>query len=107
MSSYFTSLPGKPKEQALVYFPIWTIDYVFEQKRYKVVVSATSGEVFAAEFPNRSSVSYLLVAIIGFVAFLAEGWLASRTGMFGLSIILMLMTVLAVFGIAYYVATRM
>ena len=107
MSSYMTSLPGKPKEQALVYFPIWTIDYVFEQKRYKVVVSATSGEVFAAEFPTRGSTSYLLVAIIGFVAFLVEGWLASRSGMFGLSIILMLVTVLAVFGIAYYVATRM
>ena len=107
MSSYLTSLPGKPKEQALVYFPIWSIDYVFEQKRYKAVVSATSGEVFAAEFPTRSSASYLTVAIIGVVAFLAEGWLASRTGMFGLSIILMLVTVLAVFGIAYYVATRM
>jgi DNA-directed RNA polymerase subunit RPC12/RpoP len=107
MSSYLSTLPGKPKEQALVYFPIWTIDYQFEQKRYKVVVSATSGEVFAAEFPARSSASYLLVAIAGFVAFLAEGYLASQTGMFLLSVILMLVTVLAVFGIAYYVATRM
>jgi hypothetical protein len=107
MNSYLTTLPGKPKEQALVYFPIWTIDYVFEQKRYKVVVSATSGEVFASEFPTRSSASYLLVAIVGFVSFLAEGYLASRTGMFLLSVILMLATVLAVFGIAYYVAKRM
>ena len=39
--------------------------------------SATSGEVFAAEFPTRSSASYLLVAVVGFVAFLAEGFLAS------------------------------
>ncbi len=107
MGSYLSTLPGKPKEQALVYFPIWTIDYTFEQKRYKVVVSATSGEVFAAEFPARSSASYLLVAIAGFVAFLAEGYLASLTGMFPLSVVLMLVTVLAVFGIAYYVATRM
>ena len=107
MTSYVGTLPGKPKEQALVYFPIWTIDYVFEQKRYKVVVSATSGEVFAAEFPTRSSASYLLVAIVGFVAFLAEGYLVSQTGMFVLAVILMLATVLAVFGIAYFVAKRM
>lgn len=107
MSSYLASLPGKPKEQALVYFPIWTIDYVFEQKRYSVVVSATSGEVFAAEFPTRSSASYLLVAIIGFAAFVAEGLIASGTGMFGLAVVMMLVTVLAVFGTAYYVATRM
>jgi hypothetical protein len=106
-SSYLASLPGKPKEQALVYFPIWTIDYVFEQKRYSVVVSATSGEVFAAEFPTRGSASYLLVAIIGFAAFVAEGLLASGTGMFALAVVMMLVTVLAVFGIAYYVATRM
>ena len=107
MSSYLSTLPGKPKEQALVYFPIWTIDYVFEQKRYTAVVSATSGEVFTADFPARSSASYLLVAIIGFVAFIAEGVLASRTGMFSLAVVMMLVTVLAVFGIAYYVATRM
>jgi hypothetical protein len=106
MSSYMGTLPGKPKEQALVYFPIWTIDYVFEQKRYKVVVSATSGEVFAAEFPTRSSASYLLVAIVGFVAFIAEGLLAN-SGMFVWAVIMMLVTVLAVFGIAYYVAKRM
>ena len=107
MASYLSLLPGKPKEQALVYFPIWTIEYVFEEKRYSAVVSATSGEVFTAEFPSRSSASYLLVAIAGFVAFIAEGLIAAQTGMFGLAVVMMLVTVLAVFGIAYYVATRM
>ena len=107
MSSYLGSLPGKPKEQALVYFPIWTIDYVFEQKRYKVVVSATSGEVFASEFPGRSSAAYLLVAIIGFVAFIAEGIWANSSNNFVIAVVMMLMTVVAVFGIAYYVAKRM
>ena len=105
MSPYLGTLPGKPKEQALVYFPIWTIDYVFEQKRYKVVVSATSGEVFAADFPARSSASYMLVAIVGFAAFVAEGLLATKNT--GIAVALMAMTVLAVFGIAYYVAKRM
>ncbi len=107
MSSYMGSLPGKPKEQSLVYFPIWTIDYVFEQKRYKVVVSATSGEVFAAEFPTRGSAAYLLVAIVGFIAFIAEGIFANSTNMFGVAVIMMLVTVLAVFGVAYFVAKRM
>jgi hypothetical protein len=107
MSSYLSTLPGRAKEQALVYFPIWTIDYLFEQKRYSVVVSATSGEVFAAQFPTRSSAPYLMVSIAGFVAFIAEGLFASSTGMFGLAVVLMLVTVLVVFGIAYFVATRM
>ncbi|HEY3419868.1 MAG TPA: zinc ribbon domain-containing protein [Methanomassiliicoccales archaeon] len=109
MSTYLSNLPGKPKEQALVYFPIWTIDYVFDQKRYKVVVSATSGEVFASEFPTRSSASYLLVAIVGFVVFIAEGLLAAVNSMkyLGIAVLLMAVTVLAVFGIAYYVAKRM
>ena len=107
MSSYLSTLPGTAKEQALVYFPIWTIDYTFEQKRYQAVVSATSGEVFTAEFPTRTSASYLLVAIAGFVAFIAEGLIAAQSGMLGLAVVMMLVTVLAVFGIAYYVATRL
>lgn len=105
MLSYLNSLPGKPKEQALVFFPIWKVDYVFAQKRYEVIVDASSGEVFAAEFPQRSSNAYMAVAGLGFVAFVAEGLLAGTSMIAALA--LMGLTVVGVFAVALYVARRM
>lgn len=105
MMPYLNSLPGKPKEQALVFFPIWKIDYVFNQKRYEVVVDASSGEVFAAEFPTRSSSAYIAVAGLGFAAFVGEGVVATESLIAGVG--LMVVTVVAVFALALYVARRM
>ncbi len=95
MLSYMSSLPGKPLEQSLVYFPIWKVDYVFNQKRYEVVLDGSSGEVFAAEFPPRSSGAYIVVAAVGFFAFVAEGLVA--TASIPLAAILMGVTVAGVF----------
>ncbi len=105
MTTYLNDLPGTAKEQALVYFPIWRLDYVFEQRTFVVVISASSGEVFSADFPQRSSVAYMAVAGIGFVAFLAEGLLALNSPL--PAIIMMVGTVVAVFLVANYVARRM
>lgn len=105
MTSYNEQLPGKPKEQALVFFPIWKLDYVFNQKRYEVVIDASAGEVFSAEFPVRSSGAYMAVAGLGFVAFLAEGLLAAVS--LPLALALMGVTVVGVFVTALYVARRM
>jgi len=105
MMPYMNSLPGKPKEQALVFFPIWKIDYVFNQKRYEVVVDASSGEVFASEFPTRSSSAYIAVAGLGFVAFVSEGVVATYSLLAGVG--LMAVTVVGVFALALYVARRM
>lgn len=105
MLSYMNNLPGKPKEQALVYFPIWTLSYSFEGKAYTVVVDGVSGEVFSAGFPVRGSVPYMLVAIIGFMAFVGEGLLAMTSVL--LAGILMAVTVVAIFFLAMYVARRM
>lgn len=105
MLSYTNSLPGKPLEQSLVYFPIWKVDYVFNQKRYEVIIDGSSGEVFAAEFPQRSSGAYVLVAAAGFFAFVAEGLVA--TASVPLAAILMGVTVVGVFMAALYVARRM
>ncbi|MFA5312955.1 MAG: zinc ribbon domain-containing protein [Methanomassiliicoccales archaeon] len=104
MAPYLEKLPGKPKEQALVYFPIYVLDYAFADKDWKAVISATSGEVFSGDFPRRSSTAYMTVAIVGFIAFLVEGLLATvdvllAAGLIGL-------TVLAVFGASYFVARR-
>jgi DNA-directed RNA polymerase subunit RPC12/RpoP len=103
--SYTDRLPGKAKEQALVYFPIWRISYVFEQRRYEVVLDASSGEVFASEFPHRSSGAYMAVAGLGFMAFAAEGLLAVASPWLGIS--LMALTVVGIFGAALFVSRRL
>jgi len=105
MLSYLNTLPGKPKEQALVYFPIWKIDYVFNQKKYEIVLDGSSGEVFSAEFPMRSSTAYVAVAAVGFLAIAAEGLVATTSMLAAAALIAV--TVVAVFGAALFVARRM
>jgi DNA-directed RNA polymerase subunit RPC12/RpoP len=105
MAPYLSSLPGTPKEQALVYFPIWRLDYVFEQRNYVVVIGASSGEVFSGEFPPRSSGAYIAVAGLGFLAFLAEGILALFSPL--LAVGLIAATIAGVFVASNYVARRM
>lgn len=108
MTPYLSNLPGKSKEQSLVYFPIWMINYVFNQKAYEVVVDASSGEVFSATFPTRSSNAYMAVAGGGFVAFVAEGLVASLSSTLLLvGIGLMVATVAAIFVAGLYVARRL
>jgi len=105
MVSYFDSLPGKPKEQALVYFPIWKLDYVFNGKRYEVVLDGSSGEVFAASYPGRGSAPYTAVAVVGFGAFFVETLLTTVS--FGLAALLMGITLVGVFVSSLLVAWRM
>ena len=105
MISYVDSLPGKPKEQALVFLPIWRLTYVFEQKRYDVVVDASAGEVFSASFPTRSSAAYMLVAAFGFLAFAFEGVLALSS--ITVALVLMVLTVIGVFAASFTVARRL
>lgn len=105
MLSYLDDLPGDPIEQALVFLPIWRLSYVYEQKRYDVVIDASAGEVFASEFPTRSSAAYMVVAIAGFFAFALEGLLALES--MGAALILMAATVIGVFAASYTVARRL
>lgn len=105
MASYLDKLPGRAKEQALVYFPIYVLDYAFAEKNWRTVISATSGEVFSGDFPRRSSSAYMMVAIVGFLAFLTEGFLAAVDPLLALALIGI--TVLVVFGASYLVARRM
>jgi len=88
-----------------VYFPIWKVDYVFNQKKYEVVVDGSSGEVFAASFPTRSSGAYMLVAIVGFGAIVGEGFLALESLLAGIGLIAV--TVIGVFAAALFVARRL
>ncbi|HUV60554.1 MAG TPA: zinc ribbon domain-containing protein [Thermoplasmata archaeon] len=105
MLSYMDSLPGDPKEQALVYLPIWRVTYVFEQKRFEAVVDGSTGEVFSAGFPTRSSAAYMIVAVLGFFAFALEGLLALDSLL--TAVVLMALTVAGIFAASYYVARRL
>jgi hypothetical protein len=105
MLSYLNTLPGKPKEQALVYFPIWKIEYVFEQHRFEVVLDGSSGEVFSTDFPKRGSAAYVAVAGAGFLAFLTEGLIATVN--LPIALVAMGVTVLGVFVSSLFVARRM
>ena len=105
MTSYLNTLPGKPKEQALVYFPIWMVDYVFNQKKFQAVIDGSSGEVFASEFPTRSSAAYILVAVVGYFAILGESFVASTS--IPVAAGLIAATAIGVFAAAFYVARRM
>ncbi len=105
MLSYLDSLPGEPVEQALVFFPIWRLSYVFEQRRFEVVIDASAGEVFASDFPTRSSAAYVMVAAVGFAAFALEGLLALRS--LEAAAALMALTIVGVFAASYTVAKRL
>ncbi|OPY31849.1 MAG: hypothetical protein A4E32_01453 [Methanomassiliicoccales archaeon PtaU1.Bin124] len=105
MLPYLNQMPGTAKEQALVYFPIYLMEYSFGGKSWSAVISATSGEVFTAEYPTRSSTIYQTVAVGGFLAFLAEGLIATQSLAIGLA--LMGLTVVGLFAGSYMVAKRM
>lgn len=105
MLPYLNQLPGKAKEQSLVYFPIYILDYVFDGKKWKAIISATTGEIFSGDYPKRSSSAYILLAAAGFVAFLAEGIVATQYLVLGLG--LMGATVLGIFLASFMIAKRM
>jgi LSD1 subclass zinc finger protein len=73
MAAYFPGLQGKPLEQALVYFPIWAIQYEYGGGKYATVIDGSSGEVYAGGFPTRKSAPYFLIAGAAFGIFLVEG----------------------------------
>ncbi|MDD4299563.1 MAG: hypothetical protein PHO78_02775 [Methanomicrobium sp.] len=66
MDAYINDLEGVGKEQALVYFPIYEVDYEFEGQSYKVVIDGSSGKVYSSNYPARSSIPYGLVALGSF-----------------------------------------
>ncbi len=104
MMAYFNTLPGKPKEQALVYFPIWYMEYNYNGKIYNVVIDGSSGEVFAESFPTRGSAPYMVVAGIGFALYAVYGLVAWWNLPIGL--LLMGVTVPAIFVGGYFVAKK-
>ncbi len=102
MVAYLSALPGRPKEQALVYFPIYLVEYVYGDRRYQLVIDGSSGEVFSADYPPRRTAAYYAVGVVGFVACLGEGLLLPWN--LPLAVGALVVTVPALFAASYYVA---
>lgn len=79
MIAYLPGLPGKPKEQALVYLPMWKVEYEYAEKKYEAFIDGSSGQVFASAYKRRSQVPYIGIALVLFVVFVAEGMLGYFT----------------------------
>ena len=88
-----------------MFFPDLDDRLYFGGKDYQVVVDASSSEVFASIFPARGSTAYLAVAILGFLAFVAEGLVATMN--LFLALVLMGITVVAVLASSLFVARRL
>lgn len=108
MTAYLPGLEGTPKEQALVFFPIWTVQYQYNGRTYSAIIDGSSGEVFAGEYPARKAAPYFLLAAGAFIVFFLEsiagiilgpvGWVCSGA--------LLIVTLPVVFFAAYTVVRR-
>ncbi|MCD1296022.1 zinc ribbon domain-containing protein [Methanocella sp. CWC-04] len=72
MTAYLPFLPGTAKEQALVYFPLWDVEYEYDGKKYVTIIDGSSGEVFVSDYPVRSSAPFILITIGAFILFFLE-----------------------------------
>ena len=102
MMAYMDRMPGEAKEQALVYFPIYTVTYDYEGSRYQVTIDGSSGEVFSTTWPPRKAAGYYAIGIGGFVACAVGGGMLGVNPVMG-GVILALM-IPAVFAGGYWIA---
>ena len=105
MVAYLDKLPGEAKEQALVYFPIYSIDYDYGGRRYQVTIDGSSGEVFASFWPPRQAAGYYAIGIGGFVVCAIGGALLGTNPILGGVIIGAMVP--AMFAGGFYVAKNM
>jgi len=74
MMAYMSRLPGKAKEQAMVFFPLFTIKYWYGGNTFDAVIDGSTGQVFSANWPPRKAGAYIGAAVVGFVVCAAEGF---------------------------------
>lgn len=104
MMAYLPWLPGKPKEQSLVYFPIYVVEYAYRDGSYQAIIDGSSGEVFADDYPPRQAAGYYLVGIGGFCACAFAGFIALSTPV--AAGVLLAIAIPAIFFGGYYVAKK-
>ena len=94
LDQYLAAMPGEAIEQALVYVPMYQVDYDYGGRAYSAVVEGSTGEVFASDYPRRRSGAYVAVAALG---------LLGSTGAWALVFLypgLVLLGIAAVIGVA-------
>ena len=67
--------PGRLTETALVHVPLWRARYTYSGRTYTALVEASTGDVFASIFPEKSEAPFYLVAALGLLLFGVEGLL--------------------------------
>lgn len=105
MMAYLDRMPGEAKEQALVYFPIYTVEYNYEGSGYRATIDGSSGEVFASTWPPRKAATYYALGIGGFIACAVAGGLLGTNPVLG--VVLLVLMVPAVGAGGYWVAKNM
>lgn len=75
IDSYIPELTGDAIDQALVYFPLYEIEYTYNGTPYSVVIDGSSGNVSSTDAPKRGSASYVGVMGLAFVLGLMGGLL--------------------------------
>ncbi|MBM4248975.1 MAG: zinc ribbon domain-containing protein [Euryarchaeota archaeon] len=101
MLAYLDSLPGKPLEQALVFFPTWVMEYAYKGQKFMAVVDGSSGEIFATDYPPRQAAPYFIIGAVSFVVFAIEGLF------FPWGLVAAIPTAIAIFAGGYYVAKNL
>lgn len=67
ISYYLPKLEGKPIEQHLVFFPLWQIDYEYNNRKYTILIDGSSGKVYESDYPARKTHPYIFVSLVGFL----------------------------------------
>lgn len=90
-------------ETALVHVPLWRCRYTYRGKPYTAMVEGSTGAVLAAVFPEKAESPYWVVAIVGLLAFLAEGFLIPSLFW---KLLAYAATAVPLTGLAYWVARK-
>ncbi|MDX1503595.1 MAG: hypothetical protein R3325_14650 [Thermoanaerobaculia bacterium] len=68
----------KVTETALVEVPLWRARYTYRGEGFQALVDASTGQVLASVFPEKSESPYVLVGLLGLVLFGGLGLLISN-----------------------------
>lgn len=106
MMAYLETLPGERMEQALVFFPIYVIEYVYQGMRYTNVIDGSSGEIFTYVYPPRQQAAYYAVGAAGFAMGLGGG-IMMIVGLMSAGMALVLVGIVVTTLAGYYVASHL
>ena len=102
MVAYLSSMQGEALEQALVYFPIYRVEYTYDGRRWEALIDGSSGEVFSSDSPPRKTAAYYAVGLGGFVACVVWGVVLPVSIV--LAAVGLMVTIPAIFAASYWVA---